>query len=159
MGDQGGGRARPAPHDEGRKRALRGHKSPLLNWGLRDYGEAGQIGLEPTPEEYVAKLVQVFREVRRVLRADGTLWLNLGDSYAREGGKTPGVSRHWDDRKDDPGGLHDKRSLASSSSSVSTGGASGSEPFRNSPQNLHLIAQAWIVSAQKGHFFIIISLR
>ena len=51
-------------------------------WGLRDYGEAGQIGLEPTPAEYVARLVDVFREVRRVLRDDGTLWLNLGDSYA-----------------------------------------------------------------------------
>lgn len=51
-------------------------------WGLRDYGVAGQIGLEPTPEEYVAKMVEVFREVRRVLRKDGTLWLNLGDSYA-----------------------------------------------------------------------------
>jgi DNA modification methylase len=51
-------------------------------WALRDYGEPGQIGLEPTPEEYVAKLVDVFREVRRVLRGDGTLWLNLGDSYA-----------------------------------------------------------------------------
>jgi DNA modification methylase len=51
-------------------------------FGLRDYGHEGQIGLEPTPDEYVAKLVEVFREVRRVLRDDGTLWLNLGDSYA-----------------------------------------------------------------------------
>lgn len=51
-------------------------------WGLRDYGVKGQIGLEKTPEEYVAKLVEIFREVRRVLRDDGTLWLNLGDSYA-----------------------------------------------------------------------------
>lgn len=51
-------------------------------WGLRDYGVEGQLGLEPTPEEYVANLVAVFREVRRVLRPDGTLWLNLGDSYA-----------------------------------------------------------------------------
>lgn len=51
-------------------------------WGLRDYGEPGQIGLEPTPQEYVAAMVGVFREVRRVLRDDGTLWLNLGDSYA-----------------------------------------------------------------------------
>ena len=50
-------------------------------YGLRDYGMSGQIGLEPTPEEYVARLVAVFREVRRVLRPDGTLWLNLGDSY------------------------------------------------------------------------------
>ena len=54
-------------------------------WGLRDYGVAGQIGLEKTPEEYVNKIVQVFREVRRVLRDDGTLWLNLGDSYAASG--------------------------------------------------------------------------
>lgn len=50
-------------------------------YGLRDYGVDGQIGLEKTPEEYVAKMVEVFREVRRVLRRDGTLWLNLGDSY------------------------------------------------------------------------------
>jgi site-specific DNA-methyltransferase (adenine-specific) len=51
-------------------------------WGLRDYGNSGQIGLESTPEAYVARMVEVFREVRRVLRDDGTLWLNLGDSYA-----------------------------------------------------------------------------
>lgn len=50
-------------------------------YGLRDYGKAGQIGLEETPGAYVAKLVEVFREVQRVLRDDGTLWLNLGDSY------------------------------------------------------------------------------
>ena len=56
-------------------------------WGLRDYGMAGQIGLERTPEEYVANMVAIFREVRRVLRDDGTLWLNLGDSYAREPAK------------------------------------------------------------------------
>ena len=51
-------------------------------WGLRDYGVDGQLGLESTPEEYVAKMVDVFREVKRVLRKDGTLWLNLGDSYS-----------------------------------------------------------------------------
>lgn len=51
-------------------------------WGLRDYGHDGQLGLEPTPDEFVANLVAVFAEVRRVLRDDGTLWLNLGDSYA-----------------------------------------------------------------------------
>ncbi len=50
-------------------------------YGLRDYGVDGQIGLEPTPDEYVAEMVAVFREVRRVLRDDGTLWLNIGDSY------------------------------------------------------------------------------
>ena len=57
-------------------------------WGLRDYGVDGQLGLEPTPEEYVANMVEVFREVRRVLRDDGTLWLNLGDSYGAVGGDT-----------------------------------------------------------------------
>jgi len=51
-------------------------------WCLRDYGIDGQIGLEDTPEEYIEKIVVVFREVRRVLRKDGTLWLNMGDSYA-----------------------------------------------------------------------------
>jgi len=51
-------------------------------WGLRDYGTAEQLGLEDTPEAYVANMVEVFREVRRVLRDDGSLWLNLGDSYA-----------------------------------------------------------------------------
>ena len=50
-------------------------------WGLRDYGHDGQIGLESTPEAYVARMVEVFREVRRVLREDGTCWVNLGDSY------------------------------------------------------------------------------
>lgn len=54
-------------------------------FGLRDYGVDGQIGLEPTPEAFIEEMVSVFREVRRVLRADGTLWLNLGDSYANDG--------------------------------------------------------------------------
>ena len=56
-------------------------------FGLRDYNHSGQIGLESTPDEYVAKMVAVFREVRRVLRDDGTVWLNLGDSYAGAGGR------------------------------------------------------------------------
>jgi DNA modification methylase len=62
-------------------------------FGLRDYGVEGQIGLEDTPDAYVDRLVEVFREVRRVLRDDGTLWLNLGDSYANDskwGGSTSG---------------------------------------------------------------------
>lgn len=54
-------------------------------YGLRDYGVAGQLGLEDTPEEYVAKMVEVFEEVKRVLKDDGTLWINLGDSYAATG--------------------------------------------------------------------------
>lgn len=62
-------------------------------WGLRDYGVEGQIGLEPTFAEHVAKLLDVFREVRRVLRSDGTFWLNYGDAFANDakwGGATSG---------------------------------------------------------------------
>lgn len=55
-------------------------------FALRDYGVAGQIGIEPTPEEYCARLVEVFREVRRVLTGAGTLWLNVGDTYNTSGG-------------------------------------------------------------------------
>lgn len=53
-------------------------------FGLRDYGVDGQMGLEETPTEYVVKMVELFREVRRVLRDDGTLWLNIGDSYGSD---------------------------------------------------------------------------
>lgn len=60
-------------------------------FGLRDYGHAGQIGLEPTPDEFVAALVEVFREVRRALRDDGTVWLNLGDSYSTSPKGNPGA--------------------------------------------------------------------
>jgi DNA modification methylase len=56
-------------------------------WGLRDYGSEGQLGLERTPEEYVANMVAVFAEVRRVLKPSGTCWLNLGDSYTN---RSPG---------------------------------------------------------------------
>ena len=68
-------------------------------WGLRDYGVGGQLGLEQSPDEYVANMVAVFREVWRVLRDDGTCWINLGDSYAGSGGAhtkdhaNPGLSR------------------------------------------------------------------
>jgi len=61
-------------------------------FGLRDYGVDGQIGVEQSPVEYVTNMVSVFREVRRVLRDDGTLWLNIGDSYARTGGTDRKVS-------------------------------------------------------------------
>ena len=54
-------------------------------WGLRDYGTDGQIGIEPSPEEYVARLVEVFQGVRRVLRDDGVMWVVLGDCYAASG--------------------------------------------------------------------------
>jgi DNA modification methylase len=91
-------------------------------WGLRDYGTDAQLGLEPTPESYVDNLVAVFREVRRVLRDDGTLWLNLGDSYNNTdkwgGGQNPGKHTQTDDgrvpshdvgrRKPPPTGLKPK---------------------------------------------------
>lgn len=54
-------------------------------WGLRDYGVDGQIGLENSVEEYVSALVEVFREIKRILKDDGTVWLNLGDAYAGSG--------------------------------------------------------------------------
>jgi DNA modification methylase len=54
-------------------------------WGLRDYGHAGQLGLEPTPMDYVANMVEVFGLVRDLLADDGVLWLNLGDSYSGSG--------------------------------------------------------------------------
>ena len=76
-------------------------------YNLRDYGAAGQIGMEETPEEYIAKLVDVFREVRRVLRPDGTLWVNIGDSYAtRSGPQPPANTRnaHGHTRKEPPDG-------------------------------------------------------
>lgn len=70
-------------------------------WGLRDYGVEGQLGLEKTPEEYVAKMVAVFREVRRVLRDDGTLWLNIGDTYCSDdkwGGGSSGKHAYGPER-------------------------------------------------------------
>jgi DNA modification methylase len=69
-------------------------------WGLRDYGTSGQLGLEATPDAYVLSMVQVFREVWRVLRDDGVCWLNLGDSYNGGGGAgsdtalVPGVKQY-----------------------------------------------------------------
>jgi DNA modification methylase len=62
-------------------------------WGLRDYGQEGQLGLESSPDQYVSALVEVFRQGRRVLKDNGTLWLNLGDSYfphnGTRGNKSP----------------------------------------------------------------------
>jgi len=66
-------------------------------YGLRDYGEVEQLGLEETPEKYVENLVEIFREIKRVLRNDGTVWLNLGDSYCgsgvNNGNTNAGISR------------------------------------------------------------------
>lgn len=54
-------------------------------WGLRDYGVDGQLGLEPTFQEYIAHLIEIFNEAKRVLTKDGTCWVNLGDTYAGSG--------------------------------------------------------------------------
>jgi len=77
-------------------------------WGLRDYGNDAQLGLEPTPEQYVQNMVELFREARRVLKKDGTLWLNLGDSYARVGGDNRDAGRHWDGRENNPNTSHNR---------------------------------------------------
>ncbi len=74
-------------------------------WGLRDYGTKGQLGLERTPDEYILNLRMIFEQVRRILKPSGTLWLNLGDSYATGGGrvgKCPGGGKQgesWKQRR------------------------------------------------------------
>src|ERR1700722_13227242 len=90
-------------------------------WGLRDYGVEGQLGLEKSPQDYVAALVEIFREVLRVLREDGTCWIVIGDCYAGSGkGGNPGHSPHIKqktnvgslsvrDRKQDTGNLKAKQ--------------------------------------------------
>jgi len=78
-------------------------------WGLRDYGLGdGGLGLEPTPEAYVANMVAVFREVWRVLRPDGVLFLNMGDSYwgGGRGGNGPKRSENWQPEYDHPSWNH-----------------------------------------------------
>ncbi len=75
-------------------------------YGLRDYGVIGQIGLEETPEQYVQKLVEIFHEVRRVLKSDGTLWLNLGDIYWGGKGKS---SQAWSTEHTDRGVIQGKQ--------------------------------------------------
>lgn len=103
-------------------------------WGLRDYGEPGQLGLERTPEEYVENMVAVFREVRRVLRADGTIWLNLGDSYAAGGS----------------GGYSDKSTLSGFTSPDTKGRVMNDAPMqRRAPDGLKpkdLVGIPWRVA-------------
>jgi len=115
---------------------------------LRDYGVDGQIGLEESPEAYVSKLVEVFGEVRRVLKKEGTLWLNLGDSYSRDLAK--GGSG--------PNGKHDfipdygnARKIMSESKGSSDGGVGRADraPVRNGGDGLKpkdLIGIPWMVA-------------
>src|SRR5574341_1511416 len=82
------------------------------DWGLRDYGHPGQIGLEASPEIYVERMVEVFRAVWRVLRPDGTLWLNLGDCYATGAGAVgdaPGGGEQGARWKGEAGRVRDSR--------------------------------------------------
>ncbi len=72
-------------------------------FGLRDYGVDGQIGLEPTPESYIETIVEVFQEVRRVLRTDGTVWLNLGDSFWGGKGQSGSRDAEYQDRRNEAG--------------------------------------------------------
>lgn len=105
-------------------------------WGLRDYGVAGQLGLEKTPDEYAARMVEVFREVRRVLRKDGTLWLNIGDSYVAAP-KGPG----GDDKSTlTPSGARHQRVKTPTTKQASNRGSDVDEPHRRAfglrPKNL-----------------------
>ena len=105
-------------------------------FGLRDYGAPGQIGLEKTPEEYVAKLVEVFREVRRVLRDDATLWLNLGDSYGAPGGS---IHAGFNERYHGRGG-EKQTAIGANTASATAKGA-----YR-SPRAKQLLGMPWRVA-------------
>jgi DNA modification methylase len=107
-------------------------------WGLRDYGVNGQAGLEETPEAYVANMVAVFREVKRVLRDDGTLWLNLGDTYA-----TNGYTAHPKNENAVNGGLGSWNSLTRSQSAMRTiGGVLKSKDLCGTPWRVAFALQA-----------------
>ena len=69
-------------------------------FGLRDYGQEGQIGIEKTPEKYVEKMVEVFREIKRVLKKEGTAWLNLGDTYSAQRWSGKGEGQAMNKKKD-----------------------------------------------------------
>lgn len=92
-------------------------------WGLRDYGHPDQIGLEPTPNGYITSLIQVFAEVRRVLTAGGTLWLNLGDGYAQGSKGNSGEIRPGDKQGTNTGSLATRR--GSKIGPKRTGGTNG----------------------------------
>lgn len=110
-------------------------------WGLRDYGVDGQIGLEATPAEFVARMVEVFREVRRVLRKDGTCWMNLGDSYAGSWG-----AQYRGDEY--PGGLEGTSPIQARSIKASVREQSGTGSLKRTPglKSKDLIGVPWRVA-------------
>jgi len=110
-------------------------------FGLRDYGNDEQIGLEKTPEAFVETMVNVFREVKRVLADDGTLWLNLGDSYASAGGKSQ-------PQPDNNGGLVNNKSTTrgETGSSASYGGFERPNTIGGNLKHKDLIGIPWRVA-------------
>jgi DNA modification methylase len=108
-------------------------------FGLRDYGHEGQIGLEPSPDEFVAALVAVFRSVRRVLAADGTVWLNLGDSYAQYDGQG-----NLDEPREP--GLHGAFRVAPSLSTVAENRGPGRHSLPPGLKRKDLIGVPWMVA-------------
>jgi DNA modification methylase len=96
-------------------------------WGLRDYGVGGQIGLESSPDAYVAEMVRVFAEVRRVLRDDGVLWLNLGDSYWG-GGNYRGSDASLNSKQGTNRGAHGMAAIGRNSKPVTLNFSGGAKP-------------------------------
>jgi DNA modification methylase len=108
-------------------------------YGLRDYGCEGQIGLEETPEAYVSRLVEVFREVRRVLADDGTLWLNIGDSYAGGGGKSQ-------PHRDSSGGIGNKGTRGEQGYHAAGGGFERPNTLLDGRKPKDLIGIPWMLA-------------
>jgi|DEB0MinimDraft_3_1074331.scaffolds.fasta_scaffold48138_2 DNA modification methylase len=107
-------------------------------WGLRDYGNDGQLGMEATPQEFVENLCQVFDEVRRVLADDGTLWVNLGDTYANNGGLVQ-------PQRDNSGGLSKTtlKTRGTQGHSGATGGFERAKSIGNAIKAKDLVGIPW----------------
>lgn len=123
-------------------------------YGLRDYGVAGQLGLEPTLAEYIEKMVAVFREVRRVLRSDGTLWLNIGDSYARAPEK--GGSGTPNGRNDSAAGYGFAQSakIGSSDGFVARGDRPGTRSSDAKPKDLLMVPERLALALQADGWWV-----
>lgn len=108
-------------------------------YGLRDYGIEGQLGLEETPQEYIDRLVLIFREVRRTLRPDGTLWINIGDSYSSTGGKAQ-------PHRDAKGGIGKKGTRGEQGYAASAGGFLRPHSIGNGIKKKDLLAIPWTLA-------------
>lgn len=114
-------------------------------YGLRDYGVSGQIGLEPTLDEYIESLVEICREVRRVLKDDGTLWLNIGDSYAGSGKGRNSDGSHSAD------GDGSKQST-SRGTTIGSGSKSGHDGFK--PKDLMMVPARLAIALQADGWYL-----